>query len=328
MHFEEIKDGIRVFSPAKLNLYLEVGPLLPNRFHEIDSIFQSITLYDVIETRHAPDGVLELEGDLLGDPVDNLVHKAAMKLLASEWIPERRRPGARIRLEKRIPVGAGLGGGSGDAASALRALSWLWSLGLKREDLMSIAASLGSDVPFFLVGGTARCRGRGEVIDDWNDVFDGRPALHFVLVYPDVHVSTPKAYQLLDASRGTDACPALTLPSPLDSMPPASVRDALGCGNLFFNRFESVIFPELPKLRQVHALMSQEPFLKVLMSGSGSTIYGVSASASDAERTAIRLGERLRGEARVFVARSERPFLDSPLRFPRSLEPGDRKGGQ
>lgn len=322
MHFEEIPDGLRVFSPAKLNLYLEIGPLKPSLYHDIDSIFQSITLYDVIEARRAPEGVLELEGDLLGEPAENLVQKAAAKLLSSGLIPRDRRPGARIRLEKRIPVGSGLGGGSGDAATTLWALSRLWGVNATRDELMPLAASLGSDVPFFLLGGTARCRGHGERLDDWNDVFDAGPALHYVLVYPNVHVPTPQAYRLLDRSREAAAAATLTLPSPLDSISPASVRDQLGLGKLFFNRFESVILSEFPQVRQVHDLMSQEPFLGVLMSGSGSTVFGVAHSASDAERIGGRLAARLQGQGSVFLARSERPFLDSPIRFPSRVESG------
>ncbi len=300
MRFEPIPEGLRVLAPAKLNLYLEVGPLRPDGYHDIDSIFQAITLHDELELRHAPAGELRLEEEGIAEAEKNLVMRAARKLLSSGLV-EGRPPGACIRLKKRIPEGAGLGGGSSDAAATLVGLSRLWGLSVRVPALASIALELGSDVPFFLLGGTARCRGRGERIESWSGAFRAAPPLHYVIAYPRVKVSTRLVYDALDALRGPVF--ALTAPSPLDSIPPESARYQLGRGNLFYNRFESVVYSAFPEVRSLHASLTQEPFLKVLMTGTGSTVYGVTRTGEEASRLARKLEARL--DADVFAVESE-----------------------
>src|SRR4030095_7088578 len=111
MRFETIENGIRVLAPAKLNLYLEVGPRRAGGYHDIDSLFQAVTLHDELALLHAPAGILELEEEGIREAEKNLVHRAARKLLESSLVPPGARPGARIRLRERLPEGAGLGGG-------------------------------------------------------------------------------------------------------------------------------------------------------------------------------------------------------------------------
>jgi 4-diphosphocytidyl-2-C-methyl-D-erythritol kinase len=306
VRLEPIPDGLRAFAPAKLNLYLEIGPRRSDGYHDIDSIFQAITLYDELEAHRAADGTLILEEEGIAEAEKNLVMKAARKLLASGLVPLGRVPGARLRLRKRIPEGAGLGGGSSDAAAALVALASLWELDAPASELARIAVELGSDVPFFLHGGTARCRGRGERVESWSDAFDAAEPFHFVLAYPRVKVSTRIAYDALDASRELSF--TLTASSPLDSMPPATARNHLGCGKLFYNRFESVVYSAFPEVRSLHASMSRQPFLKVLLSGSGSTVYGVCRTREEARAAAKCLESRVPAE--LFVAESAR---DRPL---------------
>jgi len=302
MRFETIPDGIRVLAPAKVNLYLEVGPLLTSGeykgYHEIDSIFQSITLFDELELRWEPRGEIVLEEEGIREAEKNLVFRAAERLASSPIARGRTGLGARLRLCKRIPEGAGLGGGSSDAAAALLGLNVLWGLGATPAELAPLALELGSDVPFFLVGGTARCQGRGERVTDWSEAFDRYDPLHYVLAYPRRKAPTRLVYEALDAQRGPEF--ALTAPSPLDSMPPASVREHLGYGSVFFNRFEAVVLAAYPEVERLHAELLREPFLKVLMSGSGSTVFGVCRTAQAAEEIASRL--RARVQADVFVA--------------------------
>lgn len=302
MKIESTSDGLRVLAPAKLNLYLEVGPRRDDGFHDIDSLFQSITLFDELEFHSLPGGELLLEEDGIREGENNIVLRAASLLRECKLPARRRLPGARICLKKRIPEGAGLGGGSSDAAATLLALSSLWGLELERSDLHDLALRLGSDVPFFLVGGTARCQGRGERVSSWRGAFDLAEPFHYVLVYPRIKVSTRLAYEKLDASRGPSF--ALTAPSPLDSIPAPAVRIGLCRGELFYNSFETVLFSTFPELRRLYALLCEESFLKVLMSGSGSTIFGVCRSAEQARE----LGEKLNAtlEADVFTVSSER----------------------
>jgi 4-diphosphocytidyl-2-C-methyl-D-erythritol kinase len=301
MRLEPIQKGIRVLTPAKLNLYLEVGPKRPDGFHDIDSLFQAVSLFDELEFLEAPGNEVSLEEEGISLGPGNLVLTAARRLQESCFPSSAARPGARIRLRKTIPQGAGLGGGSSDAAATLVGLSVLWGIPPEGSRLQEIALSLGSDVPFFLVGGTARCRGRGEQVESWAEWFDPHEPFHYVLAYPKLNVSTKLVYDTLDAVRGPNF--TLTHPSPLDSMPPESVRTQLGCGRIFYNRFESVAYTVFPELQSLHDRLSEEPFRKVLMSGSGSTVYGVCGSAEEAERIACKLKGHLPAE--VFTACSE-----------------------
>jgi 4-diphosphocytidyl-2-C-methyl-D-erythritol kinase len=179
---------LRADAPAKINRELKVGRIRPDGFHEIRSRLVAIDLADSIEVETGA-GSLQLSCTGLPVPCDesNLVARAARALA------ERlRRPtaDAAIRLEKKIPVGAGLGGGSSDAARALELLSLLWDSNLSREEIVSLAASLGSDVPFFLVGGEAEVSGRGEIVSPRSD----SPAEDLLLVVPPFSISTADVY--------------------------------------------------------------------------------------------------------------------------------------
>ena len=179
---------LRADAPAKINRELRVGPVRPDGFHEIRSRVVAIDLADSIEVETGS-GSLTLSCEGLPVPGDetNLVVRAAKALAQRLGRPSA---DAAIRLEKRIPVGAGLGGGSSDAARALSLLSRLWEARLPPEELHSLAASLGSDVPFFLVGGEAEVSGRGEKVDASAD----SPIEDLLLLVPPFSISTADAY--------------------------------------------------------------------------------------------------------------------------------------
>lgn len=289
MQIETIPDGLRVLAPAKLNLYLEVGEKREDRFHEIDGLFQCVSLFDELEFRLTKDGAIDLAEEGLGQRENNLVYRAA-DVLQKRFLPGST-TGVRIRLHKRIPVGAGLGGGSSDAAATLIALAKLWKLRVSLDELRSLGAELGSDVPFFFHGGTARCRGRGERLTGYNEVFDAEAPFHYVLVYPGIAVSTKAVYEALDRERGEFT---LTAPSPLDSMSPISIHELLVSGKMFFNRLECVAGGLFPELQEVASLLKEESFLKVSMTGSGSAFFGLCRDAEDASRAADAVRTRLR----------------------------------
>ena len=310
MRWEEFEDGVRVLAPAKINLYLEVGPCRDDGFHDIDSLFQAVTLFDELEV--APDESLSFEAEGMSAAEDNLVYRAAA-LLQRESGTSR---GASMRLRKRIPQGAGLGGGSSDAAAALVALRWLWELDASDEELARLAATLGSDVPFFLVGGTARCQGRGERVEPMETLAGTVEDLAWVLVYPRTEISTALVYKALDDSRDPDF--TLTVGELLDSLPDRSMRDKLRSGELYFNRLEGVVFSEFPELERLRDRMADESFVTVMLSGSGSTLLGACRSAEEADRAAHRLSAEL--DADIFSVRAERSASAV-------VPPGFRKGG-
>ena len=202
---------LRADAPAKINRELKVGRIRPDGFHETRSRLVAIDLADSIEVETGT-GSLQLFCTGLPVPGDesNLVARAARALAA-----RLRRPtaDATIRLEKKIPVGAGLGGGSSDAARALELLSQLWESNLSREEIVSLAASLGSDVPFFLVGGEAEVSGRGEIVRPRPD----SPVEDLLVVVPNFSISTADAYARHRAgtsdAAGTEEIPSLQIDS-------------------------------------------------------------------------------------------------------------------
>ena len=182
---------------AKINLDLRIGARRPDGYHDLSTVFQTLDLHDtlIVESRRGP---FALDGDPSLMPLDssNLAWRAAAALWQAAGKSGTAR-GARIRIVKRIPAQAGLGGGSSDAAAALVGLNQLWRLRLPLGDLTILAAMLGSDVPFFLVGGTAHGQGRGEQVQPLANL----PRRHIVLVLPDFGVSTADAYRWLAEDR-------------------------------------------------------------------------------------------------------------------------------
>lgn len=245
---------------AKINLALAVLGRRPDGYHEIRTVYQSIDLHDEIEIR--PDSGLRLECADLPDVAaeSNLVMKAARALAQSRVSS----PGARIILRKKIPVGAGLGGGSSNAAATLLGLNRFWNLGLSLDTLASVAAGLGSDVPFFLQGGTALGVGRGEEIYPLPEI----PAAHVLVLYPGIHVSTEAAYKSLRlaltsqdaASRIQGFC--------------ARLPDGLGGLDGIFNDFEASILPAYPAISEARAFLNARGAKAAMLSGSGSSVFG------------------------------------------------------
>ena len=268
---------LRARSCAKINLALSVLGRRTDGYHEIQTIFQTIGIWDDLE--FCPSPKLELRCENLPGvrAEDNLVWEAA-SLMAST-LPGN--PGVSITLRKRIPAGAGLGGGSGNAAVTLLALRRFWNARISDADLARLAAQLGSDVPFFLNGGTALGHGRGENIRPLPDM---RPE-YLVVVFPGVHVSTAEAYRSLN----------LGLTSVTEDH-----RIQRFCGQLqnkaclltgIFNDFEASILTAYPPIREAKEFLVERGAVATLLSGSGSSVFGFfpgEESASAAARGAFR----------------------------------------
>jgi len=267
----------RAFAPAKLNLHLEVGERRPDGFHGIRSLFQAISLGDSLEI--AADGRegVSIEGDFGFPAEENIIHRACLRFFEAAGGSF----GVAVRVEKRIPMGGGLGGGSSDAGAVLRCLNELSGRPLAPEALSRIASGLGSDLPFFLGGPCAWVEGRGERIFP----VEARGDLRCVIVEPGFPVGTAWAYAALDGSRKGGAVIASAI-----GMEEAA-RSYAGDPRSwpFLNSFEEVVFSANPELRRIKEALLGEGALAAGMSGSGSSMYGIFMDGEESERAAERL---------------------------------------
>jgi 4-diphosphocytidyl-2-C-methyl-D-erythritol kinase len=249
-----------VSSFAKINLALAVLGKRSDGYHELRTVFQTIDLHDELEFH--PSATLSLECSGMPDlPMEeNLVWKAADRLRLAAGVDR----GCRIVLRKRIPTGAGLGGGSSNAAAALLGLEKFWSLALPAGRLTGLAAGLGADVPFFLEGGTALGIGRGDEIYR----LPSFPSVDLALVYPGVHVSTAEAYRSLKLR--------LTATESAIKIQGFCGRLHLGheCLPMIFNDFETSVLPAHPAIREAKELLGGLGASAAMMSGSGSSVFG------------------------------------------------------
>jgi 4-diphosphocytidyl-2-C-methyl-D-erythritol kinase len=269
--------GARAY--AKINLHLEVLRRRPDGYHDVETVLQSVALHDTIHFVPRPAGI-SLLCDAPGVPTDdtNLCLRAAAALLraAGREGPPR---GVRIDLYKRIPVAAGFGGGSADAAAALVGLDAFWGLGLGAERLAGLAAGLGTDVAFCLEGGTKLARGRG-------DRLVALPALRktwFLLVFPGIPVSSGWAYEQLHMGL-TRRAHALSM----DQLRSILARYPEGARGLY-NRLEDAVCPAHPAVAEIASRLLRYGATIALMSGSGSGVFGAFASAAAAEAARRRL---------------------------------------
>ena len=267
---------------AKINLTLRVLGRRADGYHEIRTVFQTITLSDRLTLRALDDSRLELECDAPGVPTDdsNLVVRAA-KLLRERFNVAR---GASIKLEKSIPAGGGLGGGSSNAAVALAALARLWGIETTRDELSALGSSLGADVPFFFTGGTALGTGRGTEIAPLADA----PTASLLVVAPRVKVSSAEGYKSLNAPALTKEIAPANL---LVSRGEAYFSDSLPAS--LANDFEPVVCRLHPEIRRAREALVEAGARGALLSGSGSSVFGVFESSEEVERA----GARLRVEA-------------------------------
>jgi 4-diphosphocytidyl-2-C-methyl-D-erythritol kinase len=266
---------MRTRAHAKLNLFLRVVGRRPDGFHDLETVFQSIDLADELIVEPADD--LRLSGGSEEAPPgpENLVLRAAAAL--REAADGGR--GAAIHLEKRIPVGAGLGGGSSDAAATLLALNRLWGLDFPPERLAALAANLGSDVPFALRGGTAVGRGRGERLEALPT-----PRLWFVLVRPPFPVPTVRAYGLCQpAPPGSPSLDEFL--AALASGDPARLAPVLR------NDLEPGVFGAWPELAALRERLLAAGAIGARMTGSGSVLFGLVHDESHAREVAARMKE-------------------------------------
>ena len=290
-------DALVALAPAKINPFLEVRGKRPDGYHSVETLILAVDLFDTLEIRRAPDGVLSVDCDAAGVPTGptNLVWKAAEALRLMTGTDH----GATIRLTKRIPHEAGLGGGSSDAAAAIAALNVLWGLNLSRRELLPVAAAVGSDVGAFLAPPAAWCTGRGELVEPETVGAE----FHFVVVKPPVGCPTADVYR------------RVTVPeSPADG---SAVRAAVRAGDAerlargLHNRLQDAAFALRPEVEAVFRRLAACDPLGCLLSGSGAAVVAVCRGRADALRVAreyVRCGPSPAGGSadRVFPVRSVR----------------------
>jgi len=270
---------------AKINWVLEVLRRRPDGYHEVRTVLQTIDLCDALELQPSSSLCLEAPSEDLPPPAENLVMEAG-RLLREQATGV---PGARMRLSKAIPAGAGLGGGSSDAAAALRGLNELWELDLSPPVAKEIAARLGSDVPFFLHGGTALAEGRGERITRLPDA--RRQELIVALPPLTIADKTRHMYSLLTPADFTDGSAAGLLADAIRQGRPVEDEH-------LFNAFDGPAFRAFPELQRLRRALLDAGARSVHLAGSGPALFALAGDATRRERLA---GAAADAGARAFV---------------------------
>lgn len=246
---------MKILANAKLNWTLCVLGARPDGYHELDMLMQSVDLCDELEVEGAPGLELKVEGADVGAAQDNLALRAA-RMIAPEGA------GAKLRLIKRIPARAGLGGGSSDAAAALHALNRLWGLGRSLDELRELGMALGADIPYCLTGGLCRVSGLGERVER----LDGAPEVDVVIAMPDAGLSTADVFKLSAPGRGMDVRAAA------DAL---RARDWAWLERNTANDLEAPAQRLSPAIARCRARMRELGAAFARMSGSGSAVFGV-----------------------------------------------------
>lgn len=283
---QETGSVLTVEAPAKVNLTLEVLGKRPDGYHALRSVLVPVTLSDTLRLADLPgEARVELEVTAepgidisqIGEAGDNLVVRTARLMMARY---KHVSSGVSVRMRKRIPIGGGLGGGSADAAAAIKGLNRLWSLRLPLSELVEIGAELGSDVPALVQGGAVLMEGRGEFV---TPLFSGVsseecPGIWLVLVNPGVHCSTASVFKRWQAG--------LTPPPLFLHTIQSSIRtsDASGLAEMLFNGLQPGVFEDYPAVKAAAESLRAAGCLNVLLSGSGGSVFGIVRSREDGER--------------------------------------------
>ncbi len=250
---------------AKINLTLDILGKRKDGFHELESVMQQVDLADDISMKRLNNNKISI--DCEGIPQKkNLVFKSAFFLKRNFNV----NAGVEIKIKKNIPIAAGLGGGSTDAAAVIKGLNRLWNLNLTIDELIEFAAKTGSDVPFSIVGGAALAKGRGEIIKK----LDNFPALDLVIINPGFGIKTIDAYKGLDSSNFGKHRKTAVL---LKKLTKGNITKNLN------NDFEETIFKKYPKIKSIKDDLMKNGAMNALMSGSGSSVFGIFKTKTQAK---------------------------------------------
>lgn len=266
---------IELEAPAKVNLTLKVVGKRADGYHELESVMQQISLRDKISLQSGGRGIsVASNSSLIPANADNLAYKAAHLLYTKYYL----KTGLKIFIEKNIPVGAGLAGGSTDAAAVLMGVNQLFKLGLEQAELMKLGLAIGSDVPFCIMGGTALARGRGEILTPLGT----GPPLIMVLVKPDYQLSTARVYRQFRLEKVIDP------PDNTAFLEAWHKYDMIGLVAQMKNDLETVSLDMCPEIQIIKTGLNELGATKTLMSGSGPSVIGIFTHQPEAEQ-AFRL---------------------------------------
>ncbi len=300
-----------LLAPAKINLYLEIIGDRPDGYHELVMIMQSIGLCDRIDITASSQDIIRVRCDVPDLPTDqgNLAYRAAE--LMTQKFPEAfaQYGGVDITIHKKIPIAAGLAGGSSNAAAVLVGIDLLWDLGLTRSELEELGAVLGSDIPFCIGGGTAIATGRGEKIAP----LPGLDNIYIVLAkYRSLEVSTPWAYktyrQKFESTYLRDTNSLAQRAAAVHSGPMVQAivgHNAAEIAQKLHNDLEKVVLPAYPRVLQLRETFANAGVLGTMMSGSGPSVFAVCESRQQAEEVKLQVLHRISDEdLQLFVVKS------------------------
>lgn len=272
-------DKIVIKAMAKINLGLDVIRKRTDGYHEVRMVMQSVNLYDTLTFTKSDEKGITLTANKREIPLDerNLIYKAADLLYKRYSMPE----GVQIHLDKKIPMAAGMAGGSTDAAAALTGMNRLFELGISQEELCGLGVKIGADVPYCIMGGTVLAEGIGEILTP----LPPAPDCFLVIVKPGIDVSTKYVYENLHADK-------LTCHPDIDGMVRAvSNQDRRGIAAAMGNVLETVTVREYPVIDEIKKFMKENGAVNSLMSGSGPTVFAIMENAEKAERLKQSLAE-------------------------------------
>ncbi len=263
-------DSISLKALAKINLGLDVTGVRENGYHDVRMIMQTIHLYDRIDIKRVRSPHIRVENSLFFIPVkeeDNLAYKAALLMKDTYQIKE----GVRIGIQKYIPMAAGLGGGSADAAAVMVGMNKIFKLGVKQEELMQLGTKIGADVPFCILRGTALAEGIGEILTPLPPM----PKCPVLIARPDVAVSTKEVYD------GLKLYPGIRHPNIDGIIEQIKAKDLDGIAMEMGNILETVTAVKYPVINEIKRIMKENGAINAMMSGSGPSVFGLFRSEAD-----------------------------------------------
>ncbi|MEW6618132.1 MAG: 4-(cytidine 5'-diphospho)-2-C-methyl-D-erythritol kinase [bacterium] len=277
---------IKLLAPAKINLFLNVIAKRQDGYHELETILQKVELYDTIILESKDDGI-ELECPEVPG-VENLAYKAA-NLLKQELEVKK---GVKIKIEKNIPIGAGLGGGSSDAGTTLIGLNKLWSLGLSQTEMILLSSKLGADVPFFIINqGLSYATGIGTTLTPLPPL----PQFWVIIIWPKIKISTAKVYENVNFMLTNEPIKSKII---LDVVKEGNIEQI---SNLLYNTLEEIVLLQYPVIKKLKEKLINLGALGALMSGSGSSIFGIVKTQLEA----VNIYDKLKGgDEIIFVTKN------------------------